>query len=107
MIVFQIGNQFWIEVFDIARVSLAAGSSTVTPVTPERSGTFLGLSATMDADAALGDLEDCTLTCRNTDDSLITIGQAITTIEALKTNGSANAVIFGGHIVIFMRGTGK
>jgi len=102
------GNNWWIESFDFARANLATGSATTTALTLERPGTYLGCGATMDIPPTetIAEIADISVSCRNIDDSELTIGDTITGIELLRTNNNANGVTFGVHVLIFMRGTG-
>jgi len=107
VIIFNIGNSFWIESFTVTRASIADQAERVTAHTLERSGQLLGAAATMDHDIAAAAVTGLCLVLRATDDSQLVIGESITALESVFMNDSGAAAIVGETVLIFMRGTGR
>jgi len=105
-IIFQKGEEFWIEAFTVARSSISAGGFGITNFTLQRAGTFLGAALAVDTAGAVADIADVIAFVRNDDVTELTFGQALSILEVVRTNGSSNAVTFGCHVIVFMRGTG-
>jgi len=106
LIIFNIGNSFWIEVFTVTRASIADQAERVTTHTLEKSGQFLSACATPDHDIAASAVTGLELVVRASDDSQLIIGESITALESVFMNDSGAAAIVGEIVIVFMRGTG-
>jgi len=105
-IVFQLGNNFWIETFEQARVQVNAGTDTDVDFTLSRSGLFLGAAITIDNNSIAAVTVLTAVTVKKTDDSTLGFGDAINTIRVVKHNGDGSARTFGFHLIVLMRGRG-
>jgi len=107
-LIYAIGNQFWIEVFHIARASLANGIKREDAITLERQGQFLGGSLVVDMNTnVVNEARDVVAMLTLTGGGELTIGADITALEIALFNGTATTADIGETAVIFMRGTGK
>jgi len=103
-IIFQKGDEFWIETFARSRVSVAAGSSSGTTFTLERAGTFLGGQATIDAPTGALETGLVGASIRTTGGLQIVLGDEITSFIAIRFNGDASALNLGAYVTMYMRG---
>jgi len=105
-IIFQLGYEYWIESFTIARSSIASGAGSNTDVTLERAGFFLGCTESIDANLAASVAPDLAVTIKNTSNAELNFGQEISGVRITRQNNDAGAALFGAHVLIFMRGPG-
>jgi len=99
------GNSFWIEVFHVARASIAASTTIVTDHTLARAGKFLAGSVTLDFDgSSTGNNINARMS--DNDDSELTIGKDITGVSSVIRNGDGGARTIGAIVCVFMRGSG-
>jgi len=104
VIIFQKGANFWIESFEFARASLAAGTAANTTFTLERPGIHIGHSCTKNT--AGGFVETQLLSAiifRNVGGDQLLYGENISTFLLQRTNGNAGAEFIGAEILIYMR----
>jgi len=106
VLVYSIGNTFWIEVFTVTRASIADQAERVSTHTLEREGILLGAVATMDHDIAATLVTGLNLVVRATDDSQLVIGERISAVETVFMNDSGAAAIVGEIVIVLMRGRG-
>lgn len=106
MVLIAQGANWWIESFHVNRASIANQAERVTIHTLERSGVFIGGSATPDHDIAPAVVTGLELVLRATDDSQLVIGESITALETVFMNDSGAAAVVGETVLIFMRGRG-
>jgi len=108
VIIFEMGNEFWIESIVLPRVSIAGGALNVTDQALERAGFFLGCALSLDNNG-INSVGITTQECivRNTDDSDVIYGQAMNTIRIVRANNAAGAILSGVKVLIFMRGLAK
>jgi len=106
MVLIAQGRNWWIESFHVNRASIADQAERVTTHTLERSGVFIGGSATPDHDIAPAAVTGLHLVLRATDDSELVIGESIIAVESVFMNDSGAAAIVGQTVLIFMRGRG-
>jgi len=105
VIVFQLGNSFWIEVFHRLRTSVAATTQVNTDFVLEKSGQFLGCAAALDS-ASAAQIELSIGVINSSGGTELNIGDDITGIRVVRGNDDSVAHTFGGNVVIFMRGRG-
>jgi len=103
VLIYSVGNLFWIETFTVPRTSVADSTVLVTAHTLERGGIFLGGTITLDH-AVTNNAGACSAAIRNSDDSVLAIGQDLTAFESSLASDSGSAVVMGAQITIFMRG---
>jgi len=96
------GNNWWIESFDVPRATVLSATVRQTALTLERVGVFLGGSATFDLDLAVNDA-NITLAIRNSDDTVLVIGQDLSAFECVMINNEGANRTCGAHVIIFMR----
>jgi len=103
-IIFQAGNNFWIEEISLARVSIAGGGFLVDDVPLTRSGSFLAVAACLDGNEAVTVTPDFTVTIKQTSGAQLTFGLPLTTIRIHRQNNDAGAAVIGVHVILMMRG---
>jgi len=105
VIVYERGDEFWIDSLDLAIASVAAGGFANVTIPISRAGTFLAGSCSIDtgsASAATAHFVNVELQ-NQTGGNHMVVGDRITGIRIRKTNGAAAAVTFGAYVILFMR----
>jgi len=103
VIIFQTGEEFWIESIIVPRTTILAAASLTTDSTLERAGVFLGSSGTLDGNEAVTVTPDVALTVKRTTGGQLTIGLNITAVRSQIQNNDAGSVLMGAKILVFMR----
>jgi len=104
-IVYSMGEQFWIEVLQIARTSVAANSSDNTNLVLEKEGTLLGTSIAIShniSDEALAALISVGGRDQSAGGDLL-VGIRIKTIAIRRGNAHSSAQSFGVTVMVFLR----
>ena len=99
-IIFSQGGNFWIESHELLRATVVDGAARTLTSFLDRPGTFLGGSAT--ADANNSDLGNAII-LRDTDGTQIQIGQSILGFQATVTNSAGGDREVGIKVIMFMR----
>jgi len=100
--VFDVGD-FWIETFNFDRVNLINASQT-DDVTLDKPGRIVGISASIDSDETPpADARNLSVLCKQTDDSEISYGDALTQLRIYRANSSGMATDVGAHIIVFLK----
>jgi len=103
-LIFQLGNNFWIEVFTIARATIN-NTTTETVLTLERAGQFLGMGAVIDTvQGTASGLRNINVVVSNNDFSQLTRGQDLPSFTVQL--GNTGNFALGAHICVLMRGSG-
>jgi len=97
------GNGWHVETFDVTRGSIDNQVARVSPHTLDRPGVFVGGSATMDHDLAVGATAGISVAIRATDDTQLAIGEDITAFETVIFNDSGLTAIVGAKVMVFIR----
>jgi len=103
VIIFQQGEEFWIESIIVAAASIAAGGNNTQDVALERDGVFLGSSANLDANTAVGVTFELALTVKRTTGGALTFGLNISEVRVQIQNNDAAAAVAGAKVLLFMR----
>lgn len=109
-IAFALGNSFWIEVFHIPRQTVLAGAAVSIELTLERAGQFLSAQCTFDHDNTLNVPESAEIAARITptlSNAELIIGQDIAGVRVRMTNDNLTDEVFGAHVLVLMRGSGR
>jgi len=108
-IIFQKGNNFWIESLITARTSIAATTTSSFDSTLERPGIFLGASLALDIPTTVTGAEQVLISAgiRQLDNSELVFGDNISTIRTRITNQNATAEIVGTKIIVYLRKIGS
>jgi len=106
VIIFQKGNEFWIESIIIDRINVVGGGETNFDRNLQRAGTFLCCSVAIDA----GTMNSTRMAglashIKQTDDSELVAGDEISAIRIRQGNDDAGGLTFGTKVMVFMRGT--
>jgi len=107
-IIFELGNEFWIETFHILRANIGAGGNRVTNTTLERAGFFLGGGVCIDTatfDTTVLATQNATM--QQLDDTELIVGTRITGVRTRESNDDAGVVLRGLNVFILMRGVAK
>jgi len=99
MIIFQNGNEFWIEIHFVGHGSVAAVTTDTVVVALDRAGDFIGGCATLQRHA------EGTASLLNGSSAILTFGQAITSFASIVFNADAgSARVMDSLVILFMRG---
>jgi len=103
--IFNLGDQFWIEIFNSTRVSVAANASVNLTHAMSKRGQFLGLAAVIDFNPAnAAENAAAQIAVRNqATGGFLTTGTDLGIITVEKGNNSGSAVSFGYHLIVFMK----
>jgi len=96
------GPDSWVEVFFLARRSVAANGLDNTDQLLTRSGRLAGAAGVSDNDVIGNNASRVGLVVKNTDDSALTYGQILTTIRLTLANSTGSPQTFGAIAIIFM-----
>jgi len=108
MIIFQLGNNFWIEYHETTIAAVAAGANGRFDIPTDRGGRFVGLAAGGGQASLLNGTPVGTL---NGDLANLVFGVELTgigaqTLSIFMRNGGVGAEDQLFKVVVFMRGTG-
>jgi len=107
-IIFELGNEFWIEVFETVATAVTAGGNDVQDFTLTKAGFFLGVSASMNINANTApNIAPMAHEIANVDDSNLSIGQAITAIRTRTVNDGLASRTIKLSIILLMRGSAR
>jgi len=101
-IIFQLGNQFWIESHVISHLAVAAGATQNATVTLDRAGALMGYSCSLSSTQMEGAVQQYLTTTAN--GRLNTFGQEFTQLRSRLINDSAVTVEERVWILLLMRG---
>jgi len=102
-IIFQLGEEFWIELVDVPTANVNAGGFANVTFTLVKGGFWMGATVCMDDSVVAADSPLLKMTVQNGAAHLI-IGDKISAVRVRKTNGSGTNRSFGGYVMLFMRG---
>lgn len=105
-IIFQNGNEFWIESFTVARATITQ-EEVDTDFTLERAGFFLGASLTLDHDLGFASADDVAGSIEDLDNSQLLYAQRMSQIRVHLSNASSSGRIFGANLIVYMRGSAR
>jgi len=101
MVVVAQGNNWWIESFTIARAALTDNNLLITVLTLGRAGIFLGGSSTLDhSDSNMGGVSTA---IRNTDNSVLAIGDSLTDFDCVISNNAGSTKTMGAQVFMLLR----
>jgi len=108
VIVYQKGEEFWIEIFNQTQSALADGGVASASHNLERQGIFLGLSLSLgfNPTTAVSGTGVGVAARNGATGGFLNTGDAISVLAVDKTNTSGASVTFGYHLVVFMRKIG-
>jgi len=102
VIIYQKGEEFWIEVFFETRSNLTTANDRTTAHTLERSGVFLGGMVNLNVQI-ITTITSLSGMIRNTNNAELTFGQTLTTFNLTIRNDNAATANVGAIAIIFMR----
>jgi len=105
-IISQKGGNLWQESFDIPRTVIAGGGSLITLHTLQRPGIYLGCALVMDSSETVQVSVRTNAVARQEDNSFLSIGTFITTIETVIQNNDAGTSTTGLHVLVWLRKRG-
>jgi len=103
VIIFQMGENFWIESFFVPRANVAAGGGASVTLTMERTGDIVGVNMAIDHALGVTPSTEIAIAIRNTDTTVIVYGTRTSALQLRKTNANAADQIFGAEIIVFLR----
>jgi len=103
-IIFQLGNEFWIESILVSVGAIGTSASVNDDFTLERAGVYLGHAGTI---TVLNGTENLSFRVVKTDNSDVVVGDAITGLRVRTSNhdGVSASVSNSVRILVFMRGS--
>jgi len=104
VIIFTLGNQFWIEAHIVARANISATTTNLTTITLDRAGQFLAISAT--PSTSNSNIPRTKISVAGVGAGDLSVGQDITQVEIRRRNDDSVVRSLGVQVVIFMRGSG-
>jgi len=108
VIIFELGNRFWIDAIDRPRVAVAATGQSALTINLTKAGIFLACSFSMDeTTVSVADSANLAHFLQRSDNNHLEVGQLITNFNSVLMNANAQSETFGGHILFFMRGSGS
>jgi len=99
-VIFNLGNQFWIEIFIQPRTTLTATTSRADTHTLERQGQILAVALAINANltATTAHFVSATITTN------FAIGDRISALGVEVNNGDSSSHSFGYSMIVLMRG---
>jgi len=103
-LIFELGDEFYIESHVVNRATISAGSFALTTITNDKPGKYLGGAAFLDINSTdEADLAGINYAILKSDNGQLAINDDIATIRVRRYNNTAGDLSFGLTVILFMR----